>query len=341
MHWLQSIKQTESGFLGTFFNLDKSVEKAYLDDYHALYPKAYGSRTISAALDLTQWKEASAASYFPELTEEEAASTRHRVFQFDCAGASLLVPAYVFMRAFVPSLPRRSIIFSPGDLDEYGFIDEDGRVFAFPQDNYTRSKMPPLRTELELFRYLMAYPSGREFWASVYRNLSTGAVDVGLPRASLTIEARGYIRGSHFCVETLALREIEALEDAPARHADVPKRFNLGNTNVSGRWGPMSCQGLVNLLRRRSAYPGEPEISDREWRQIKRLLGDIEQESVSPETLRWCVESILYKEATGESWYDFLAEWEGPFVYSWYRVWQGSGVLDSIQKKLASMRAAA
>lgn len=386
MHWLQSVELAEDGFLGTFFTLHKEVERAYIDSHNALNPRPSSYRTITAKLDLTKWNLVSAATYFPALTEEEAASTPHRVYQFHCAAVSVLVPAYVLMRAFHLSGNRKSLIFSPGDLQEYGFLDEIGEVFVFPQAQHARYEMAPPRCDRQLLRYLLAYPSGREFWASVYRNLSIGEIDVVLPRTILTIKARGYTRGAHFSVETFAIQTIEAMEEPATQHAMMPKVFHP-NTNLGGRGRPIPSADLLTLIglsekrkvpatfgprshfekppdgekrdltaafRPRSDFakprdnwryggapvPAVPEITDSEWRQLRRLFRSFEEEAVSVGTLRWCVNSILYRELSGAAWSEFLWHWERPFVLSHYEAWVKSGVWTDIRKKLAEMRPA-
>ena len=327
MYWLQSVELAEDGFLGTFFTLHKDVERAYIDSREAFSPRPSTYRTITAELDLTSWNLVSAATYFPALTEEEAARTPHRVYQFHCAGVSVLVPAYVLMRAFHLSGYRKSLIFSPGDLQEYGFLDEIGEIFVFSRQN--AREMPPSPSEGQLLRYLLAYPSGREFWNSVYRNLSTGVIDAQLPKAILTAEARGHIRGAHFCVETLAIQTIAATEKAEGQHPVVPKVFQFPHKNLSSRWRPIPCAEFLS-----------PEITDSEWRELRSLLRDFDEDDVSVDTMRWCIESILYKEISGAAWPKLLVTWEIPFVLSHYEAWVKSGVWTDIRKKLAEMRSA-
>lgn len=357
MHWLQSIEKDQEGYLGNFYTLDKEIKQAYLTGRREPSARYPGTFVLSAKLDFTKCQTAPARLYFPLLTEAESAATSHRIFQFSCDGGTVLVPAYVLMKAMGLS----NLLFVTKNLAQHGFLDENGEAFFFTPTNSRVALSPHDR---EYFKFLSAYPSGKHYRHSFHSNLSAGRIDAQLPSALVDAQIRGFASGSNFCVTTMSASTLTALEEPYSIYKNIPATFKLRGSSLSCGYPPSTANNLPFLLggqvesgtltrktprrampkheearaRAWDLAPAEPEVSDREWGKIRALMCGLGENYASEEMLRRCVESILFWQRTGASWYDFLDGWEKAFVSFHYEKWSKSGFLLDISEKLWELR---
>lgn len=281
-------------------------------------------------IDLSNCQTATFEEYAFAFNRPYAQTSRHSTWSILNARTRLVIPALVFLRAFIrPGRVLMPQLFKPQSLD-------DVCVFARNEGEYFVRSLSPLgdvrktrdSTIMAPLSWFYCFPSARRAWASVYQAAKEGRLHFELPKASITVSMRGMRVGSTVYATQLSLLKIEAHEEPIEFGVGHPQVIEASAHSRAGKRDPQ-CSSLGKEYQK---------LTDAEWEVVRPLLAS--PKGKIPVDNRTLLDCILQKPYTSMTWDEVAAlnNVPVPRVTTAQRRWKTDTRLNSVMERLNEMR---
>lgn len=332
MQWIEGVER-RNGALGVLVS-DGAQAREWrpASDLNRLLPTATSSHRRRLTMELSDWGMSSARSYFDVLGLERDVGAGHTVFSFNDEGIEYLVPALIVVEALIRPLHYLgSWLLIPASLEFVATPHvEDDEFSALLTLRRIDERYLEAAAARQLFTWLLAFPSARNMWSSVYTKAARdGQLGIDLPRAKVSAVFRGHKLGNQVAVTAARVMELSPTE---ATDLDTPPRQTGFTLHDGSSFRPMARgDAEAQLLRRLAAR--SPAISDAQWALVEPLL------QTSPRRFeldqRSLLQDVLTKLATGRPWRQQeyrTGDWR--HASTAYRRWKIRGVWEEVCTRL-------
>lgn len=293
-------------------------------------PTRRGARHVDlAGVALKDLTECDPFEYLNLAGFQAPVSTNHRIHELQLPEVRLLIPAAVLLLGILGSIWHLAPwLTSAATLDRLAVptFDNDKPAVTFFPGSLSGGRDKDCTQER--FLWLTGFPSARQLWNSVARNVASGRLALNMPSASIEGSARGLSRGNTVLVTRLHVNELTPTEP-PFPSA----------TDLAGRTFKVSSRTELISAKRPDALADETlrphsagwYLTDEEWTQVSALL-DVR----SVATARSRIDEMLLKLGTGRAWDDVNRKGD---ARSYYLRLKRQGRWERIRKLLVERRA--
>lgn len=327
MEWIQGVERQHNGFQLVFVSAAGERRLGPLKNIRSKATRNGNTALQFADLELAQAQVVPGCEYVNYSGLRGCNGQGQKVFALQAQGMRLMMPAAtVLLGLFGTLIPYGSKPLEAQSLDRFFVhtLEGDESKITFAKDSNV-GKYADATWFIERLRWMSAFPSGREFWSSIYQHALEGELGLSMPAVRITGHVVGRTLAGSFYASRLNVDSLTPLENPlPFATALRGRTFNV---LLPAAVRPTLRDRDDSILRGTQGW----SLSDFEWEEVVAPL----LSSWSLGTGRARLDAILEKLATGER---FQPSFVSGSAATWFGTLKRSGKWDEVKSALMEFR---